>query len=233
LPLFTDLATLTCTVAFNDIMELQFQSRNGGGQAYRNTFHFRRNPTAGSIDATFLQALAADSNTDALADAYEGLLTTTDRLDGILLRATRDPTDPGAERDEAFLVRDAIGTRAVGSTQTPVELGCLLKLSTDLAGRRYRGRSWLPPILDTAQVIAENRSTTGTYHTKIAALITQLLKTTYPSGAGHYGGSWNDLDMVVFSRKARIEEDTYYARVTSIVSPAKIRWLRSRNPTGQ
>lgn len=212
---------------------MQFQSHDVGGQAFRNTIHVRKNPSSGVVDAGFLTGLGAASGTTSLSTAYRGILTTAQRLDGILLRATRDPSNPDAERDEFFLVVDALGTRSNPGTTTPLELGAILKLSGDLAGRRYRGKIWLPPIMDPGQVTGENRSTGGGYSTAIASFITELTKTTYPSGAGHYGGSWNDSDLCVFSRRARLAGSTYYARVSGLSSPTKLRWLRSRNPVGQ
>lgn len=218
--------------AFSDIFEVQFQARDGGGQAFRNTLHFRRNPTAGAVDATFLAALAGDANTTTLRTKYLAILTASQRLDGILFRATRDPLFPDDERDEFYFVSNALGTRTDPTNKAPIELGCIVKLSGDLAGRRYRGRNWLPPIMDRDQIVGESRSAGG-YETAINAYLAELVKTTYPSGGSHYGGNWNDVDMVVYSRKARAEDETYYARVATIQSTNKLRWLRSRNPVGQ
>jgi hypothetical protein len=217
--------------AFEDILDMQFQARLGDGQAVRNTLHFRRNPSAGDVDATFLTALAADGNTGTLATAYRAMMGPTTRLEGILFRATRDPLFPSADRDEAFRVVDAAGTRSLSGAVAPDELTLILKESGDLAGRRWRGRTWLPPANEVGVISGEYVSVGSSYYTSILAFRTELLKTTYPSGAGHYGGSWNDVDMVVFSRRGRSLDETYYARVSSIEAPTKLHWLRSRNPT--
>lgn len=216
--------------AFTDIATLQFQARLADGQAVRNTLHFRRNPTAGSVDATWLTAWLADSNTTTLITAYEAILTTGDRLEGVLGRATRDPANPTADRDEAFRTVDAAGTRTVPTTLAPDELTTILKMTGDLAGRRYRGRLWLPPSRGQGDIVGEVVNT-GTYRTACQAFQAELVKTTYPSGGSHYGGQWNDVDMVVFSRAGRLAGGTYYARVSGIQAPTKLHWLRSRNPT--
>ena len=217
--------------AFNDIATMQFQGVSWSGQAWRNTYHFRRNPSAGDVDASWLAAWVADSNTTALKDKYLATLTVLQRLDGILVRATRDPLNPGADRAEAYRQVDAPGTRATPSGITPEELGPMLKLAGDLAGRRFRGRIWLPPLVDRGIVNGESYDFTSAYATAVANLATDLTKTLYTSGAGHFGGQWNDCDMVVFSRRGRSLDETYYSRVSSIQRPPKVHWLRSRNPT--
>lgn len=215
--------------AFTDIATLQFQGHTASGQATRNTLHFRRNPSAGQVDATWLTAWLADSNTTALQTAYLKLFRTAGRLDGILARAERDPLNPNDDRDEAFKVVDLAGTGSAASTSSPDEAGVILKLNGDLAGRRFRGRIWLPPINDNGSIAGELAA--GSYVTNADLLRDELVKTTYPSGASHYGGQWNDVDLVVFSRRGRSLDERYYARVSGISVPRKIHWLRSRNPT--
>jgi hypothetical protein len=223
---------LSGMAAFTDIATLQFQAHLSDGQAIRNTLHFRRNPTAGSVDATWLADWLAASGTTSLVTAYRAILRSTDRLDGMLARATRDPSNPGDERDESFSEIDLAGTRTPASTAGPDELTTLLKVNGDLAGRRYRGRLWLPPPLDGAATSGgEYIVTSTTYWTNVGAFLTELGKTLYTAGAGHYSGAWNDVDMVVFSRAARLAGDTYYARVPSVGRSTKLHWLRSRNPT--
>lgn len=218
-------------MAFSDIATLQFQAHHiPTGQAYRNTFHFRRNPTAGSVDATWLQAWLADANTTLLVNSYKAILTANDRLDGVLGRATQDPTDSDADRDEGFRVEGVAGTRSAGGIQAPIEACILMKLSGDLAGRSYRGRVFLPPGQDRGSLDGENWDSVSAYVGTCSNFRLELLKTTYTSGAGHYGGAWNDVDMVVFSRTRRIAGDTYYARVPAIALPRRVRWLRSRAP---
>ncbi len=40
------------------------------------------------------------------------------------------------------------------------------------------------------------------------------------------------MDLVVFSRRGRSLDETYFARVPTIENQFKIHWLRSRNPSG-
>lgn len=219
-------------MAFSDIFDLQFQARLASGQAVRNTLHFRRNPSAGEVDAAFLSALAGDASTTTIKNAYKGILGTTSALEGILLRATADPQDPGADRDEFFRAVDEVGTRALSGSSSPDELTTILKLSGDLAGRRFRGRLWLPPPSQQSFIVGESINT-GAYRTATEAFLTEINKTMYTSAGGHYGGNWNDVDLVVFSKRGRVADETYYARVANGQLPFKLYWLRSRNPTRQ
>lgn len=218
--------------AFEDIALLQFQARLASGVEIRNTLHFRRNPSAGDVDATWLTAWVNDSNTTTLLNKWAAMVPTTGVVTGLLARAEHDPLNPSADRDEAF--RDAFiaGGHGQAGTAAPAELCPLLKLSGDLAGRRYRGRIWLPPMTQTSTVSGENLLGGTTYETVKNAFATDLAKTMYTSGAGHYGGQWNDCDLIVFSRRGRSLDETYYARCTSIAGPARLHWLRSRAPRG-
>jgi hypothetical protein len=218
-------------MAFQDIATFQLQARLPDGQAIRNTLHFRRNPSAGDVDATWLAAWLADANTTTLITAYRALFPNTARIEGVLGRATLDPTDTAAERDESYRVVDLAGSLTPSSTFSPDELTAILKINGDLAGRRYRGRLWLPPPLNTGAITGEYVNTAATWWTNVVAWVAELTKTTYPSGGSHYGGAWNDCDMVVFSRAARLANATYYARVPAVVTGTKLHWLRSRNPT--
>lgn len=218
-------------MAFEDIATLQFQSHLASGQAIRNSLHFRRNPSAGNVDATWLTAWLADANTTSLINAYKAVLRTVDTLDGVLGRATQDPTDTAADRDEAYRDVGALGTRVETGTGAPDELTVLLRLAGDLAGRRFRGRIWMPPAGDQEEISGENAYTGGDWWSTMGSFVAELIKTTYPSGGAHYGGAWNDVDLVVFSRRGRLAGGTYYARVSGLSRPSKLRWLRSRDPS--
>lgn len=218
--------------AIQDVFSLSFRS-TVNTQLVANTFHVRQNPTAGNVDAAHLTALLADANTTSLITAYRAMLTTSDTLDVLVARLVHDPQFPNDPRAEAARTVGLAGTRAPADTREPTGLCGLITLGTDLAGRRYRGRVFLPPILDSQQIA--NGGTIGTgsaYRTAITAFIAELTKTMYPSGAGHYGGAWNDNDLCIYSLRARtLIADPYYARVTSAVSKPPLHYLRSREPS--
>ena len=218
--------------AFEDICTLQFQAVMVDNVEIRNTLHFRRNPSAGDVDATFLTALVADANTNTLVTKWAGMLPTDGVVTGVLARATQDPLNPSADRDEAFRGYALAGTHGVAGVRAPSELTCLMKLTGDLAGRRFRGKNWLPPPQQQADIVGENINGAGTWVTARGLYLTEINKTLYTSGAGHYGGSWNDFDMVVFSRRGRSLDETYYARVSAVSMPNRLHWLRSRSPQG-
>jgi hypothetical protein len=212
----------------DQLFALQFRA-TAGGQAVRNTFHVRQNPTAGHVDAAHLQALLADANTTTLINAYKGILRTSDTLDVVLARGVEDPLDPSFVPVEAALVLNAAGTRAVPAAGGPTGLSMVVGLYTDTSGRRYMGRFWPPPPIDQTAFSGTVISTGHVYYTAVNAFVTQLVKTTYPSGAGHYGGAWNDNDLAVWSRRAAsIPADPQYARVTDIQPKLQVHYLRSR-----
>lgn len=215
--------------AIKDVFTLQFRS-TVGGQLVSNTFHVRQNPTAGDVDAAHLIALLASTGTDSLVTAYRGVLSTGGTLDDVVCRLVPDPLFPDEPRAEAVRT---VGLAGTGSRpfNLPLECCAVLTVGTDLAGRRYRGRAFMPPALEQAQVSQESFSTSGSYWAAITSLVNELVKTTYPSGASHYGGAWNDNDLCIYSLAARAADASpYYARVTGFTRRARVHWLRSRGP---
>jgi hypothetical protein len=90
---------------------------------------------------------------------------------------------------------------------------------------------FLPPPLDIAQLIGSHWSSTGTYATAVHGFEDELFKTMEPSGGSHYDGAWNDVDLVIYSAKARqLDEDQFYAQVQHAETNFKAHWLRSRSP---
>lgn len=216
--------------AFTDVFSFGFRA-DIGGQLVANTLHVRQNPTAGAVDAAHLTALLADTNTDALVTKYRAIMPTTGTLVSLVARLAPDPQFPDDPRAEAVRAIGLAGTYS-GDGAAPLEMCLVLTLGTDVAGRRYRGRMFLPPWRDRAQVSGEVVDVTSTYWSNVGLFATELAKTMYPSGAGHYGGAWNDNDLCVYSLRARAANvGPYYARVTSATRRSRIHWLRSRGPS--
>ena len=216
--------------AITDVFTLGFRS-TVRGQLVANTFHVRQNPTAGAVDADHLVALLADSNTDTLVTKYRAILPTEGTLDYLVARLVPDPQFPDDPRAEAARTIGSAGTYASAGA-APTEACLVLSLGTDVAGRRYRGRVFLPPFDDRTIMSGEDVTASGTYWTNLTSFLAELAKTMYPSGAGHYGGAWNDNDLCIYSLKARTEDvGAYMARVTAAVRRPRIHWLRSRGPT--
>lgn len=213
----------------DDVFALQFLSTIGG-QKVANTFHVRQNPTAGAVDAAHLVALLASTGMDSLVTAYRALIpTVSNTLDAVVARLVPDPLNPDEPRAEAVRSVGLAGTFST-AIDAPLEVCLVVTLGTDLAGRRYRGRFFTPPIASASTISGEN-ITAGTYWTNLAAFLTELAKTMYPSGASHYGGAWNDNDLVVYSKRARaLDVGPYYARVTAATRRQRLHWLRSRGP---
>lgn len=218
--------------AISDIFSLQFRSTIRGGVLVANTFHVRQNPTAGGVDAAHLTALLADANTTTLITKYRDLLTTADTLDAVVARQVPDPLFPADPRAEAARAVGSAGTRSNANYACDQALCAVVTLGTDLAGRRYRGRFFVPPVLEDQLQNGGQFNTAGSYWTGLTGFLTELAKTMYPAGAGHYGGAWNDNDLCVYSMTARrVDASPYYARVVAATRINKQHWLRSRTPS--
>lgn len=202
------------------------------GQQMVNTFHVRRNPTAGSTDGDFLQTLLNDSNTLALMNLYKPMLQTGDTVDRIWARQVPDPQFPDAERWEGSRTLALAGTRSATNKDVPLPVCALVKLGTDKAGRRYHGRIFAPPMKSAVNLSGGRLNLGGDYAIAVNAFLVELAKTMFPSGGGHYAGAWNDLDLCIYSLTARRLDaaNIYYARCTAAQLDPVPRFLRSRRP---
>jgi hypothetical protein len=210
---------------------LQFQSHLPDIAVVRNSFHVRLNETAGDVTSSFLNDLLDSSGTDDLVSAYRGMLSERMELDGILLRQVQDPLNPGDTKLEQFRADQSDGLLPAGAVGSPMEMTGILSLHTDTAGRRFRGHVFLPPPLDTDQIVGSHWSNGGAYDTAVRAFEDQLVLTMEPAGGAHYDGAWNDVDLVIYSRRARaLDQDQFFAQVQSPGWNRKVHWLRSRSP---
>jgi hypothetical protein len=215
-----------------DVFSLQFRSHRttGNQQEVRNTFNFRLNPSSpDSVNEQFLVDILADAGTTSLQNAYVALLGTVFTLDEIVARQVHDPLNPGDLKLQHAKVVNLPGTRAVTS-DTSSGICAIVTLNTDTVGRRYRGHVFMPPSLRQLDQGDGVFPTGSPYMVAIAALITELNKTLETAGGSHYANRWNDVDMVVYSRKARsLDESQFYAQVQSLIRRTPIHWLRSRS----
>lgn len=210
---------------------LQFQSHLPDIAVVRNSFHVRRNETAGDVDEAFLVSLLNADGTDNLVDAYRAMLTSNMEFDGVFVRQVQDPLNPSDPKLEHYRPIGLPGLRTPGSPGSPMEACAIASLHSDTASRRFRGHVFLPPAIDSSQLGGSHWTLTGSYSVAIATFLAELFHTMEPSGGAHYDGAWNDVDLVVYSRKARsLDADQFYAQVQSASNNRKVHWLRSRSP---
>lgn len=120
----------------------------------------------------------------------------------------------------------AVGGSAVSGTATPRELCRILSLRTGLAGRRYRGRVFIPAPQNAGILLSSNgdlfdtSSSWWTYGNQFADDLLSGDDYTYGPG-GLYTAH---LSLRVYSRVGGFDTD-----VTGILKPQDVHYLRSRH----
>lgn len=124
-------------MATGDVYRLAVRSqRTGSGDDVVNGWHFRQD-TALVLDSAGEDLVAAW--TDYCQGLYLGLMSTIYTLD---LYEVRQKT--GGVEVYVQPTSEA-GTRGTDATVLPAQSSCVINWGTGLAGRRFRGRTFMPP----------------------------------------------------------------------------------------
>jgi hypothetical protein len=211
----------------DNIYAIQFQAHDiASGQAIRNTFHVRQNPTAGAMTTDLLDGKVAAIAASAIKSSYVNMLTVNQVLDAIVGTqvVAANLNDPPDQHSRSFT---SVGPRGT-DLALPLTMCALMTERSELSGRRYRGRMFLPPASDGAAILTTKWKAAQAYFINCLAFQTELLKLCQTAGAGHLGGALNDNDVVTFSRAAEAAGAQTWSRVQSLPILSKVHWLRSR-----
>lgn len=205
------------------------------GQEVVNTWHVATDKGTSlwswPLDTTASPQDVADHFDTKLTALYRAMVTTDGLFHGWTVTDEHDPADPQKVPEAATKAVELAGTRSnTTGTECPLELCGMARLSTGKGGRSFRGRSFLPPVVERAQITDQNLGS-GSYWTACTAFITELTKGfADQSGWLTPWSSW-DANIVVYSRHRRVQQlDTFIAPVKSASMDARAHWLRSRRP---
>lgn len=150
---------------------------------------------------------------------YRNMLTTGYVLDNV---TTNTVEEEGVEPGEGIAISGGQGTRAAGDTKLDAGICALLSLKTATPKKYARGRIFLPPVVDAAQLQAGGGfSGGGSYWTAVQAFRSSL-------DAGFSQGD-TTYTPVVFSRTQLSRGFTpYHFNVVLSVASLKPHYLRSR-----
>lgn len=178
-----------------------------------------------------LHDLAESAGSTTLKDKLKAILRTNFVLDSLVVRQVQDPLNPTDPKLEYIRPIGEAGTLATG-TASPHAATAIMRLKTDVASRRARGRMWMPPAMSQGTVNGDQWVTSpGGWWDKLKDFQTEFQHTRQSDGGSHYGGGWTGFDSVIFSRKSRLDGHvvfTFNIRATQL--DPSIRWLRSRVP---
>jgi len=154
-------------MSVGDIYRLSVRSqRTGSGDDVVNGWHFRQfNPLV--FDTAGEDLIGAWEN--YCQDLYLGLMSTIYVLDLFEVRQIVG----GNEIFQQTVSR--VGTRGTDATVLPAQTSCIVNWQTGLAGRRFRGRTFMPPASegDIVEGLFESTYLAGVDNF-IAAMITDM-----------------------------------------------------------
>ena len=200
------------------VFKCAYRTLLADGVVLVNTFHI------GTEDASSAQTCLEALNDGIHSDFLAVLPTTATLLDATSVEVPLDST-PLPTPDAGFLSFSEAGGRSIATHSISPAMGLLAQLKTGVAGRRARGRCWLPPCLDSTELTADGTFDTGggSYYSLCSALITTYVTHSYDDG----------VQPVVYSKTAALADaaNVWFA-ITSFLLPNKQHWLRSRDLPG-
>jgi hypothetical protein len=197
---------------------------------YATTFHLRGD-RVGLPDAFLGDAedVSGAVNTELTA-AWRAVLRSTHTFERILVTSVPDPQDLGALPEQHERSIALAGTRVTAQGDLPSQLCGMLKLSTGIPSRNFRGRMFMAPCEDDVQFALDLFDSAGTYAQNIVAFESAL--DNFLLSTGGVVGTWDATDrlsLIVYSRtRAEANLDPRYAHVTNIGFDRVPHWLRSR-----
>jgi len=212
------------------LRRVTFRSTIGGTVKIANTFHIT--DPSGADTVTRIQALATAIGTTGagtLMAAYAGMLDSASKVDEVHVSQVPLPATPHEPVLASSFFPNLTGTAGAVTVNAPREMCIVITLQTGLAGRRFRGRLFLPPRGNQATQRGELWGTGSSHWTNAAAFVTALAKLQANSGA-HYSGDLSATDLVVYSKVQTASDPTGSTGtpVLAIRQNQPIHWLSSR-----
>lgn len=165
----------------------------------------------------------ADTLRDDLRPALIAQFTSDWSIQPVVVTEVLDPQDPLAERSQWTSGSATPGTKTIATDRLPRAVCAVVTLRTDLIGRRFRGRNFIPG------VFSEGDQADGLWTSSKLADLQNLVDDIpiEPDIAGP--GSSSTCNLCVYSRTQRAaDRDPYAEHVTSLQLRTNLHWLRSR-----
>jgi hypothetical protein len=191
------------------------------------TFHYNLTNASEGLENNNPQDLA-DRFRDDVIPAWKIWFPAAFTLQPVVVADEIDPQNPTAPRSEWSSGTPTAGTNSSGTDLLPPGVCALVKLVTNVVGRRFNGRSFAPFVLD------ESAESTGVLSTAaIAAFQTAYAAVPIePDIAGGGGLSDARAHLCVYSRTARAANaDPYATDVASFLVRPQTHYLRRRAGT--
>lgn len=190
-----------------------------------NTFHY-------ALDASFfgstpnMQTLATDWWAK-VGPTYRTLVPTNCNVLDVTASDEENPLAPTALRHGGVHAVNVAGGRTVVNFDLPTELCAVCAWRTDVYGRGFKGRSFLPPAYTTAALSSKKFVLTQEYYVAAQAFGNKMLE-TISGGTAWTTSSWN-ARLAVYSRRYRaLGAANWWADVKTFSVGTTPHFLRSR-----
>lgn len=214
------------------VFRCAFRYTSGGIECV-NTFHVRAHgdsPWGFPFDASPDPEDMAGELRTKLLTTFRAMVPDTGTVHDLTVTDEQDPLAPDQAREAFTSSIELSGSRILGTLDEPVPMCGLLTLRTGRVGRSGRGRMFLPPILNEADITLGKLNTGGGYRTAAINFANALIPAF--SGGSAWSSLWLDTwdaEIVVYSRTLRARNAADYAfPVTSYLLRDAPHWLRSR-----
>lgn len=196
-----------------------------------NTIHFADHASQWTgLTSSPTPAAVADELATHLVAGYRTILLNEWTFDRIDVVTVPDPLDPNAAATGGSHHVGLAGTRTGTDDELPIAVCGVAKLTTAKLGRSYRGRLFLPPIMDTQALDNGQIKATSAYLSAAQGWCNDILGSM--GGGSAWSTLWIDtwhLVPVVYSRtRAMRGLSPAWESVTSITVPRGVHWLSSR-----
>lgn len=187
-----------------------------------NTFHYDLDDN-NDLQPNDPQSLADEFRDDA-RNWFQALFPATWTIDPVLVIEEKDPLEPLAARSEWTSGVAIAGTKAASGQNLPKGMCSVATLVTTHVGRRFRGRCFLPGLMNEADL--DNGEWGAAPLAAWAAYLNAIPREPDIAGPGSGAvAKWG-----VYSRTQRAgNQNPYISPVISAVPKAKAFWLRSRD----
>lgn len=187
--------------------------------------HFAQTTALAEDDPSRVGADGANAMWSRIGGSFKAMLPSLGTVRELTIVDAEDPLDPHAERFAYVKPINEAGTRGVPNTDLPLGVCGIIGWLSDRYGRRFRGRTFAPPVLSEVEMESRLlRTGTGSYLEKL-----QAFANDWDSDFTWGTGGLETGTPCVYSRTARSEGDpNYWARIVGATVRTNPHWLRAR-----
>lgn len=167
-----------------------------------------------------------------LTAQYRALLPTEHTFDRIDVSTVTDPWVPSQVPSQGSHVVALPGLQSTVTVDLPQRICPLISWRTALAGRSFRGRTYLPPLLDSTDLTAGKLTSGSPLRIAIDAFAQKIVDASLSSGStwqSLWMDTWHGKIVVYSPRRHALQLNPYYADITGFVTNGALGFLSSRD----